>query len=141
MNLKKVEEILNKVLNKTWDLGVTFKTEGDLLTASANITTKSIDDGIFFKVGVFESSAFFITFVLDKIEYSNYVSKLIYDFNAHSKWLNAYIREDGYLIIEYAIRYTSEDILEANIDFLLEEFVCEDCMKYLKPLADETHAE
>ncbi len=141
MDLKRVESILNEVLNKTWELGVKFETKEDLLTATANITTKQIDDGIFLKVGVFESSAFFINFILDKIEYSNYVSKLIYDFNAHSKWLNAYIREDGYLVVEYAIRYTHEDILVDNINFLLEEFVCEDCMKYLKPLALETHAE
>lgn len=141
MDLNKTEEILNEILNKNWDLGATFKTEADLLTATANVKTKAIDDGIFLTIGVFRSSTFFINFVLDKIEYSNYVSKLIYDFNANSKWLNAFIREDGYLVLEYCIRYLNEEMLESNLNFLLNEFLSDECMKFLQPLAAETKAE
>ena len=141
MNLQNVEKIYNSLLKVGLGFDIDIKYDENLITAAADLQCKGIDDGVFLKIGVFDSSAFFITFVLDKLDYSSYVSKLIFDFNAHSKWLNCFIREDGYLVVEYAIRFTTEEILEDNITFILNEFVQEDIQKYLKPLTELTKAE
>lgn len=58
--------------------------------------------------------------------------------DANSNWLHCYVREDEYLVIEYAIRYISLDTLENNVAFILSEFVDEENMNYLKPLAELT---
>ena len=63
MELKRAEEVLYKVLKKEWDFDIDFKYEGDWLYATAELTAKSIDDGIFFKVGVSNDDAFYIQFV------------------------------------------------------------------------------
>lgn len=138
MELKRAEEVLYKVLKKEWDFDIEFKYEGDWLYATAELTAKSIDDGIFFKVGVSNDDAFYIQFVLDKINYTSYVGKLIYDYNKNSNWLHCYIREDDYLVVEYAIRYMNLEMLEANVSFLVSEFVDDEVMAYLKPLAELT---
>lgn len=138
MDLKQAEQVLNKLLADEWQFDITTKIDGDWLTATADLTAKDIDDGIFFKVGVSNNDAFYIQFVLDKIEFSSYVCKLIYDYNYHSNWLHCYVREDGYLVVEYAIRYVSLDMLQDNIDFMLSEFTDDDTMKYLKPLSELT---
>ena len=44
------------------------------------------------------------------------------------------------MVVEYAIRYISLDVLEDNVSFMLNEFVCEENMNYLKPLAELTIA-
>lgn len=138
MDLKQAEQVLYKVLKKEWEFNVESETRENWLVFTANLTAKGIDDGIFFKVGVSSDDAFYIQFVLDKIDFSSYVCKLIYDYNANSKWLNCYVREDGYLVVEYAIRYISLDTLENNVSFILNEFVYKENMDYLKPLTELT---
>ena len=138
MNLKQAEEVLYRVLKKEWEFDIEQKIDENWLYVTASLTAKSIDDGIFFKVGVSEDDAFYIQFVLDKINYSSYVGKLIYDYNKNSNWLHCYIREDDYLVVEYAIRYVSLEMLEKNVTFLVNEFVDDEVMKYLKPLAELT---
>lgn len=140
MDLKQAENVLYKLLKKEWDFDVESNIKEDWLVFTANLTAKGIDDGIFFKVGVSDDNAFYIQFVLDKIDFSSYVCKLIYDYNANSNWLHCYVREDDYLVVEYAIRYISLDVLEDNVSFMLNEFVCEENMNYLKPLAELTIA-
>lgn len=138
MNLKQAEEVLYRVLKKEWEFDIEQKIDEDWLYVTASLTAKGIDDGIFFKVGVSEDDAFYIQFILDKINYSSYVGKLIYDYNKNSNWLHCYIREDDYLVVEYAIRYVSLEMLEKNVTFLVNEFVDDEVMKYLKPLAELT---
>ena len=138
MNLKQAEEVLYRVLKKEWEFDIEQKIDENWLYVTASLTAKSIDDGIFFKVGVSEDDAFYIQFVLDKINYTSYVGKLIYDYNKNSNWLHCYIREDDYLVVEYAIRYVSLEMLEKNVTFLVNEFVDDEVMKYLKPLAELT---
>lgn len=138
MDLKQAEKVLYKLLKKEYEFDVESEIREDWLVFTANLTAKSIDDGIFFKIGVSNDDAFYIQFVLDKIDFSSYVCKLIYDYNTNSNWLHCYIRNDGYLVVEYAIRYISLDVLENNVSFMLNEFVCEDNMNYLKPLAELT---
>ncbi len=140
MDLKQAENVLYKLLKKEWDFDVESNIKEDWLVFTANLTAKGIDDGIFFKVGVSDDNAFYIQFVLDKIDFSSYVCKLIYDYNANSNWLHCYVREDDYLVVEYAIRYISLDVLEDNVSFMLNEFVCEENMNFLKPLAELTIA-
>lgn len=139
MDLKQAEQVLYKVLKKEWEFDVESEIREDWLVFTANLTAKGIDDGIFFKVGVSNDDAFYIQFVLDKIDFSSYVCKLIYDYNANSNWLHCYVREDEYLVVEYAIRYISLDTLENNVSFMLSEFIDEENMNYLKPLSELTH--
>ena len=139
MDLKQAENVLYKLLKKEWDFDVESNIKEDWLVFTANLTAKGIDDGIFFKVGVSDDNAFYIQFVLDKIDFSSYVCKLIYDYNANSNWLHCYVREDDYLVVEYAIRYISLDTLENNVSFILSEFVDKENMDYLKPLSELTH--
>ena len=139
MDLKQAENVLYKLLKKEWDFDVESNIKEDWLVFTANLTAKGIDDGIFFKVGVSDDNAFYIQFVLDKIDFSSYVCKLIYDYNANSNWLHCYVREDEYLVVEYAIRYISLDTLENNVSFILSEFVDKENMDYLKPLSELTH--
>ncbi|MBQ4570650.1 MAG: hypothetical protein IJB21_03040 [Bacilli bacterium] len=139
MDLKQAEQVLYKVLKKEWEFDVESEIREDWLVFTANLTAKGIDDGIFFKVGVSNDDAFYIQFVLDKIDFSSYVCKLIYDYNANSNWLHCYVREDEYLVVEYAIRYISLDTLENNVSFILSEFVDKENMDYLKPLSELTH--
>lgn len=138
MDLKQAENVLYKLLKKEWEFDVESEIREKWLVFTANLTAKGIDDGIFFKIGVSDDDAFYIQFVLDKVDFSSYVCKLIYDFNANSNWLHCYVREDEYLVVEYAIRYISLDVLEKNVSFILHEFVCEENMNYLKPLAELT---
>ena len=139
MDLKQAEQVLYKLLKKEWEFDVESEIREDWLVFTANLTAKGIDDGIFFKVGVSNDDAFYIQFVLDKIDFSSYVCKLIYDYNANSNWLHCYVREDEYLVVEYAIRYISLDTLENNVSFILSEFVDKENMDYLKPLSELTH--
>ena len=139
MDLKQAEQVLYKLLKKEWEFDVESEIREDWLVFTANLTAKGIDDGIFFKVGVSNDDAFYIQFVLDKIDFSSYVCKLIYDYNANSNWLHCYGREDEYLVVEYAIRYISLDTLENNVSFILSEFVDKENMDYLKPLSELTH--
>ncbi|MBE6130515.1 MAG: hypothetical protein E7183_02230 [Erysipelotrichaceae bacterium] len=139
MDLKQAEQVLYKLLKKEWEFDVESEIREDWLVFTANLTAKGIDDGIFFKVGVSNDDAFYIQFVLDKIDFSSYVCKLIYDYNANSNWLHCYVREDEYLVVEYAIRYISLDTLENNVSFMLSEFIDEENMNYLKPLSELTH--
>lgn len=140
MDLKKAEQVLYKLLKKEWDFTIETKVEDGWLAVTANLTTEDIDDGIFFKVAVSEKDSFYVQFILDKIEFSPYVCKLIYDYNANSNWLHCYIREDGYLVVQYAVRYMSLDVLADNVTFILNEFVFEENMNYLKPLTELTVA-
>ena len=140
MDLKQDENVLYKLLKKEWEFNVETKIEDGWLAMTANLTAKGIDDGIFFKVAVSEKDSFYIQFILDKVEFSSYVCKLIYDYNANSNWLHCYVREDGYLVVEYSIRYMSIDMLEKNVGFILNEFIYEENMNYLKPLAELTIA-
>ena len=139
MDLKQAEQVLYKLLKKEWEFDVESEIREDWLVFTANLTAKGIDDGIFFKVGVSNDDAFYIQFVLDKIDFSSYVCKLIYDYNANSNWLHCYVREDEYLVVEYAIRYISLDTLENNVSFMLSEFSVEENMNYLKPRSEVTH--
>ena len=68
MDLKQAENVLYKLLKKEWDFDVESNIKEDWLVFTANLTAKGIDDGIFFKVGVSDDNAFYIQFVLDKIE-------------------------------------------------------------------------
>ena len=138
MDLKQAENLLYKLLKKEWDFNIETKTEDGWLAMTANLTANGIDDGIFFKVAVSEKDSFYIQFILDKVEFSSYVCKLIYDYNANSNWLHCYVREDNCLVVEYAIKYLSIDMLVNNVNFILSEFVHEENMNYLKPLTELT---
>ena len=138
MDLKQAEKVLYKLLKKEWDFNIETKNEDGWLAVTANLTVDGIDDGIFFKVAVSDKDSFYVQFILDKIDFSSYVCKLIYDYNANSNWLHCYVREDGYLVIQYAVRYMSLDVLEKNVSFILNEFVYEENMNYLKPLTELT---
>ena len=55
MNLQNVEKIFNSLLKDSLGFEIDIKYDENLITAAAFLQCKGIDDGVFLKIGVFES--------------------------------------------------------------------------------------
>ncbi len=138
MELDKVMRGLSKRLNEEMGLDFAYKYENDSLIGTNTLSLKDVHNDIFVRVTVYEKSGkVFFEAIFEKIRKTFETLDLINEFNKKKTFLKAYINNNDYLVLEWAVSdATTEDNAVSEIPFLLEIMSNDDSKETLGLLAE-----
>jgi hypothetical protein len=137
-----LEDYLIKELGLDKD-NVKSEIEEDTLYVSSLLSTKFFDDNILNAYEFSENGVLIVKFILDKLPMNLSNMKMVNEYNRNVILFKCFVSEDsedkGYLNFNHVFINikTADDLIE-SVKFLLDRFVGEYSLKFLKPLADLT---
>jgi hypothetical protein len=143
MKLNEAKVALEDYLIKEMGLekdNVESEIKEDILFVSSNLSTKFFDDNFLNMYEFRENGVLVIKFILDKLPMNLSNMKLVNEYNSNVTLFKCFINEDkGYLFFNHVyISVKDQDDLIETVKFLLQAFISEYSLKFLKPLADLT---
>ena len=140
-----LEDYLIKELGLDKD-NVKSEIEEDTLYVSSLLSTKFFDDNILNAYEFSVNGVLIVKFILDKLPMNLSNMKMVNEYNRNVILFKCFVSEDsegsedkGYLNFNHVFINikTADDLIE-SVKFLLDRFVGEYSLKFLKPLADLT---
>ncbi|MBQ8373980.1 MAG: YbjN domain-containing protein [Clostridia bacterium] len=140
LNLRRLHKNLFRYLNQEMGLDFEYTFENDKIVAKNDLTINGIDDDILAKLTVYQDGLFVLELVFDKLDYSEESLRYLNTFNEDALAVKAYIRNDGYLVLDYTVITLSEDTVIENLRISLNHIVGDKMRDILHALTDLTYS-